>query len=1110
MTLVTRLVFQADGAGDVARDVGKINDSLDKAGKSSKDFEQANRGLPKIGNTVTQIAFAYNQATLALGSLVAIAKQGYSALLAQNEQLRQSLLATQASLVATNKVLAGGVEITDPTEAIQALEEPVNRAIDKIRKESLELVGLTSFEIKEVFRLVAAQSAEVGINLEQSADLALDFTAALGTLGVPLAQARQEVNSILQGTIDQNSQLARSLNITNDQVKRLKEQGKLYDFLRDKLEAFRAGNALAAQTIGGVSSNIQELFDQITLAAGEPLFEPFLAVLNDIFEFLDKNKDAITEFLQGAVERFVAFMAILREAGEVALKNLQPIIQDLANIFDEDFGRALENVVSGLGRFLILLSQLIDNPGVRGMLKTVDVLVTATAAITSLNGEFADATEAAQIYAQQSQAVANSVIPVLEKIRNAEEGADTARKLAIERIDNQIQSLKESNLVGAENRENIRAQITVLESWREKLSDTNGSIELVSDSTAQHTARIKEAAKAYQELVAQADIDALRTQVFIQEDLVEGIIAQKEATTQLSAATRRQRLEELARLEARARELRQFQRDATDQDAEEIGKQLLEVEKQVQQARLALANETLAERNRLEREALSDLEKAISTAQDRISEIEQDRAIEIQRLLNQRVIDQRQADDLRLGSTRNRIQNEIAQEEFRLEQITALQFEDEEERARLVRQAQLRLGRLTLDLLDNERRTQEGFAAERIRRIREAAEAERDRSQIALGGLKREQAELTDLVRLSEQRLRLEEARQGLINAQRNLLIVNGQVEIDRLNTALELRRRLNDEALDPNVRREIERQLRDIVGSGRTTEERIIRLRVAAEDQIAAMRRKQIEADQQAEIARNELALQRLRIEAQIADVRAQQGVVESAQQLFEAERRLAELREDPGATPQQLASAEVAIQLARENAELATRAANQAKEVLASQDELEQLSRETLAVQQEAQLAQLQAAEAAQRQANALAVVEARARGVADEMERAARASDRIGAKGRPLQARRQGGPVEPGQPYLVGEEGPEIVFPSGRGKVLTAQQTANLMANIQPLMGISTSPPPDQQQLLRRVDRLVEINQSLSGQILALASRSPLTQNIYNTKGQRERGNTLGGLI
>jgi hypothetical protein len=50
----------------------------------------------------------------------------------------------------------------------------------------------------------------------------------------------------------------------------------------------------------------------------------------------------------------------------------------------------------------------------------------------------------------------------------------------------------------------------------------------------------------------------------------------------------------------------------------------------------------------------------------------------------------------------------------------------------------------------------------------------------------------------------------------------------------------------------------------------------------------------------------------------------------------------------------------------------------------------------------------------------------------------------------ARRDGGPVAAGQPYLVGEEGPELITPTRRGWVHTAGETAAIMAR-QPVMAI-----------------------------------------------------------
>lgn len=56
--------------------------------------------------------------------------------------------------------------------------------------------------------------------------------------------------------------------------------------------------------------------------------------------------------------------------------------------------------------------------------------------------------------------------------------------------------------------------------------------------------------------------------------------------------------------------------------------------------------------------------------------------------------------------------------------------------------------------------------------------------------------------------------------------------------------------------------------------------------------------------------------------------------------------------------------------------------------------------------------------------------------------------------LPKRAQGGPVRAGKPYLVGEEGPEVVIPDGSGTVLTAAETSALSTAGRPGLAASSS--------------------------------------------------------
>ncbi|MDJ0703517.1 MAG: hypothetical protein QNJ46_09575 [Leptolyngbyaceae cyanobacterium MO_188.B28] len=283
----------------------------------------------------------------------------FKILIGQNVELREQLLATQSSLVATQDVFQGGGQILDPTRAIQALNIPISNAINQMRQESLDLVGVTSKELVPIYQLIAGLSSQIGANLGDAKDLTLDFAASLGTLGIPLHQAREEVSSLLQGTITVDSVLAKSLGITNEMVRNWQSQGKLIDKVRERLEAFRAGNALAAQTINGITSNIQEIFDEIARRAGEPLVEPIVERLSAFYEFLSQGQERLSgAFSEKILQIFTAVEEFI-DAVIVAGKALAPLGQQLGRIFSNTIAGTISAIANGIQKTAQVLEPFI-------------------------------------------------------------------------------------------------------------------------------------------------------------------------------------------------------------------------------------------------------------------------------------------------------------------------------------------------------------------------------------------------------------------------------------------------------------------------------------------------------------------------------------------------------------------------------------------------------------------------------------------------------------------------------------------------------------------------------------------------------------------------------
>lgn len=77
--------------------------------------------------------------------------------------------------------------------------------------------------------------------------------------------------------------------------------------------------------------------------------------------------------------------------------------------------------------------------------------------------------------------------------------------------------------------------------------------------------------------------------------------------------------------------------------------------------------------------------------------------------------------------------------------------------------------------------------------------------------------------------------------------------------------------------------------------------------------------------------------------------------------------------------------------------------------------------------------------------------------------------GAGGLDPEYRAGGGPVDPNKPYVVGEQGPEILFPKKGGTVMPADKTAAFQAGA--AAAAAAPPPPPQVNLTTRVTNVVD---------------------------------------
>lgn len=409
------LKFAANAAGAADKVFTATNATID-------GFSKINAGVVKVGGIVSNFGGAllgldepmqvFNRAKDAIGGLSAgvgsivqeigffsngldavkqLATAGpFQMLIGQNVELRQQLLSTQASLVSTNKVIRNGVVLNDQNairkldpkagreaqkEAITALQGPVEAAIKSLRQKSIDLVGVTSKDLIPVFQIISRYSTQLGLSMEQVSELTASTAAGMGTMGVPLFQAQQEITSILSGTIDMNSVMAKNLGITNEMVAKWKSQGRVYEELNARLSAFRAGNELMAQTIEGVSSNIQEMVDEVGRAAGEQLLGPVTEQLTKVYEYLKKNRDGITVYatevvgiIMSGVQELLAALGVAFNASDDIFASLPKLLAGTLSALLKSVANVIKTLTPIIQPFLDLMATMAKNAQVLGPL----------------------------------------------------------------------------------------------------------------------------------------------------------------------------------------------------------------------------------------------------------------------------------------------------------------------------------------------------------------------------------------------------------------------------------------------------------------------------------------------------------------------------------------------------------------------------------------------------------------------------------------------------------------------------------------------------------------------------------------------------------------------
>ena len=169
-------------------------------------------------------ALTFSGASAALGAFTAY-----------NKEMESARIGIASLLVAQGKFSDAQGNVLQGTNQIAAAYKMTSDIMKKLEKDNLATAA-TFGELRTAFQRALGPGLAAGLNVDQIRQFSVAMVQAGAAMGVPMDQMGQEVRSLLSGNITEDSMIARTLGITNSDIKKMQgNASELFKYLMDNL-----------------------------------------------------------------------------------------------------------------------------------------------------------------------------------------------------------------------------------------------------------------------------------------------------------------------------------------------------------------------------------------------------------------------------------------------------------------------------------------------------------------------------------------------------------------------------------------------------------------------------------------------------------------------------------------------------------------------------------------------------------------------------------------------------------------------------------------------------------------------------------------------------------
>ena len=262
-----------------------------------------------------------------------------------NSQIEQQVLGIGSLIAATGNVLDSEGKRLEGMEKLNAATGIARDLYDQLRIKAMQTTATTP-ELVEAFQLMVAPGREANLTLEQMVNLSTDIVQAMKAMGLPLIQSRMEMRGLLTGEENLRMDIMQRLQIEGETIKKMRDQGKLYDYLSERLNIFRLAGEKQLTTYEGMKSSLRDILGMLAAKITAPLFTYIKDIMGDVINSLVDVQGNTIKFkssLDGLVSGIKNTFTIILEHFRVFKDEYSGLLQLVGMLF-----KGLNQAIMGL------------------------------------------------------------------------------------------------------------------------------------------------------------------------------------------------------------------------------------------------------------------------------------------------------------------------------------------------------------------------------------------------------------------------------------------------------------------------------------------------------------------------------------------------------------------------------------------------------------------------------------------------------------------------------------------------------------------------------------------------------------------------------------------